>query len=82
MRNVRKIYFLRREGKIKQRKNIARRKEIIGNKERRKEERERKRDPNLFSAINYIVYSNLRSSSKVKMFILIYDNALRGMANI
>ena len=50
--------------------------------ETEKEGKEKEERSNLFSAINYIVYSNLRSSSKVKVFILIYDNALRGMANI
>lgn len=37
---------------------------------------------NLSFAINYILYSNLKSSSKVEVFILIYNNALREMANL
>ena len=82
MRNVGKVFFFKERKKIKQRKKHCERKEIIGNKERRKERKEKEERSNLFSAINYIVYSNLRSSSKVKVLVLIYDNALRGMANI
>lgn len=82
MRNVGKIFFLRKERRLNREKKHCERKEIIGNKERKKERKEKEERSNLFSAINYIVYSNLRSSSKVKVLILIYDNALRGMANI
>lgn len=80
MRNIGKIFFLRREGRLNREKTL--REEGNNWKQRKKEGKEKEERSNLFSAINCIVYSNLRSSSKVKVFILIYDNALRGMANI
>lgn len=51
-------------------------------REIKKKGREKGKRSNLSFAINYILYSNLKSSSKVEVFILIYNNALREMANL